>query len=153
MLATVLWIGGLAAFSLWMLPAARKALPPSSYAGLLEGLQKRLDAVGWFSVIVLLASGMLQMSANPNYGGFLSIDNLWAGAMLAKHLLFGALILLSAYVTWGILPALRRAALLRARGKDSPALDSLQRRQAWLMWLSLILGALVLLLTAIARAA
>ncbi len=151
MLATVLWIGGLAALSLWMLPAARKTLPPPAYADLLEGLQRRLDAVGWFSVIVLLASGMLQMSSNPNYGGFLSIASLWAGAILVKHLLFGAMMLLSAYITWGILPALRRAALLRARAKDAPTLDSLQRRQAWLMWLNLILGALVLLLTAIAR--
>ncbi len=76
MLATVFWIGGLAALSIIVLPAACKVLAPGAYADLLAALQKRLDPLGWFSVIVLLASGMLQMSFSPNYEGFLSISGL-----------------------------------------------------------------------------
>ena len=154
MLATVLWIGGLAALGLIILPAARKTLDAPAYADFLVGLQKRLDPLGWFSVIVLLASGMLQMSSSPHYEGFLSIGNLWAGAILVKHLLFGVMLLVSGYLTWGLMPALQRAALLRSKGKASPAeTEALQNREVLLLRANLILGVLVLLLTAIARSA
>jgi uncharacterized membrane protein len=153
MLATILWIGGLAALSLIVLPAAHNALDPNTYAEFLTALQKRLDPLGWFSVIVLLASGMLQMSSNPNYEGFLSIGGLWAGSILGKHILFGVMVLLSGYLTWGLLPALKRAALLKARGKASPEIEKLRKREILLLRLNLILGVLVLLLTAIARSA
>ncbi len=151
MLATVLWIGGLAVLSLIVLPAAQKALDPESYVNLLAALQKRLDPIGWFSIIVLLASGMLQMSSNSNYDGFLSISGVWAGSILIKHLLFGLMVVISGYITWGLLPALRRAALLRASGKESPDAEKLQKRETFLLRFNLILGVFVLLLTAIAR--
>ena len=95
MLATVLWIGGLAALSIIVLPAARKVLDPGAFAKLLAGMQKRLDQLGWFSVIVLLASGMLQMSSSPKYDGVLSIQGVWAGSILIKHILFGLMVLIS----------------------------------------------------------
>jgi uncharacterized membrane protein len=151
MLATVLWIGGLVALSIIVLPAARKVLDPGAFAELLAGMQKRLDPLGWFSVIVLLASGMLQMSSSPNYDGVLSIQGVWAGSILIKHILFGLMVLISGYITWGLLPALRRAALLQARGKDDPNAQTLQVRETFLLRLNLILGILVLLMTAIAR--
>ncbi len=151
MLATVLWIGGLAALSIIVLPAARKVLDPEAFAELLVGMQKRLDPLGWFSVIVLLASGMLQMSSSPNYDGVLSIQGVWAGSILIKHIIFGLMVLTSGYITWGLMPALRRAALLKARGKEDPKAQSLQDREAFIIRLNLILGILVLLLTAIAR--
>ena len=153
MLATVLWIGGLAALSLIVLPAARKVLDPGAYADLLAALQKRIDPLGWFSVIVLLASGMLQMSSSPNYGGFLSINGLWGSSILIKHFLFGLMVIVSGYITWGLLPALRRAAILQASGKDVPDGEALKKREIFLLRLNLILGVLVLLLTAIARSA
>lgn len=152
MLATVIWIGGLTVISLVVLPAAHKALEKQAFADLMTALQKRLDPLAWFSMVVLLASGMIQMSANPNYTGFLSIDSLWSGSILFKHLLFGLMVALSAYLTWGLLPALRRNALLRTHGKETPGFASLQRRELWLMRTNLILGLLVLLLTAVARA-
>lgn len=151
MLATVLWIGGLAALSIIVLPAARKVLDPGAFAALLAGMQKRLDPLGWFSVIVLLASGMLQMSSSPNYDGVLSIQGVWAGSILIKHILFGLMVLISGYITWGLLPALKRAALLQARDKDDTNAQTLQVRETFMLRLNLILGILVLLMTAIAR--
>ncbi|MFC1997311.1 CopD family protein [Chloroflexota bacterium] len=153
MLATVLWIGGLAALSIIVLPAARKALDLGAYADLLAAVQKRIDPLGWFSIIVLLASGILQMSSSPNYEGFLTIRGLWTGSILIKHILFGLMVLVSGYITWGLLPALRRSALLQARGKEDPNADTLQYRETFLLRLNLVLGILVLLLTAIARSA
>lgn len=151
MLATVLWIGGLTALSIIVLPAAKKVLNPKDFANFLTAMQKRLDPLGWFSVIVLLTSGMLQMSSNSNYEGFLKIEGVWASSILIKHLLFAIMVFISGYITWGLLPALRRAALLQYRGKDDHNLQSLQNQEVFFLRLNLFLGVLVLLMTAIAR--
>ncbi len=152
MLATVVWIGGLSALALLVVPAARKAVPGEGYAALLGEVQRRLDPLAWLSLALLVATGLVQMSANPNYEGFLAFDNQWAIAILVKHLLFLGMIAISGYMTWFVMPGLRRAALLQARGKETPEAQGLQRREAWLLRLNLALGILILGLTAIARA-
>lgn len=153
MLATVIWIGGLAILSILVIPAARKVLEGAAFAALLENLQRRLDPLAWFSIAALLGSGMLQMSANPNYQGFLSIDSLWAGAILIKHILFGVMILFNGYITWGIFPTLRRMALKAALGEAMQEYEALQKRIMLIFRINLIVGVFVLLLTAVARAA
>jgi hypothetical protein len=93
------------------------------------------------------------MSANPNYEGFLSISNRWAASMLIKHILFIGMIAISAYMTWGILPALRRIAIKRTKGMDTDSIELLQKRETLLLRTNLVLGVLILGLTALARAA
>ena len=160
MLATVVWIGGLAALSLLILPAARKTLDHAEYAVLLGDLQRRLDPLGWFSLAILAATGLFQMSASPSYQGFLSIQNSWAAAILVKHLLFLMMGGISGYLTWVLTPRLRRVALLQARSREAESTDkerslhettALQRQEAFLLRVNLILGVLVLALTALAR--
>jgi len=152
MLATVIWIGGLAILTVLIIPAARKSLDELTYATFLEKVQRRLDPLAWFSVIVLLGSGMLQMSANPNYEGFLAVNNPWGWAILVKHIVFGLMVISSGYVTWGIMPSMRRAALRRSSGQDAPEILSLQKREWLILRLNLALGIIVLALTALARA-
>jgi len=151
MLATVAWIGGLVAVVILVLPAAKKTLEPETYANFLEQLQHRLDPLGWMSLAVLLATGLFQMSANPNYEGLLSISNRWAASMLLKHILFIGMIGISAYLTWGILPALRRIAMRQAKGLDAQDAAQLQKRETFLLRINLVLGVLILGLTALAR--
>ncbi|MFM8321969.1 MAG: CopD family protein [Chloroflexota bacterium] len=155
MLATVTWIGGLAALAIFVLPAARRSLTPESYASFLAALQTRFDPLAWFSLALLAGTGMFQMSASPSYAGFLAIDSAWAAAILVKHLVFGGMAAVSGYLTWGLLPALRRLALRRAAGAAGDPAEALrlERRQTRLLNLNLALGVVVLLLTAIARSA
>ena len=152
MLATVVWIGGLAGLALLVLPAAQRVLDTGDFAQLLDAIQRRLDPTAWICLLVLVGTGLFQMSANPNYEGFLSVRNTWAAAIMIKHLVFLVMIGISAYLTWGLLPRLKRAALLQARGKDAPDKVMLHQQEVRLLNLNLILGALVLALTAIARA-
>ncbi|HSQ26351.1 MAG TPA: hypothetical protein VLM80_04415 [Anaerolineales bacterium] len=176
MLATVTWIGGLAALAWLILPAARQSLTPVNYAQFLDNLQKRFDPLAWFSLAILIGTGMLQMGASPNYEGFFTIDNLWAGAIFIKHIIFIAMVCVSAYLTWVLLPRIRRLALLRVREQAKlPGADPLRavgahpnsqehsgifpeielcilRQEENLMRLNLILGVVILGLTAIARA-
>jgi uncharacterized membrane protein len=151
MLATVVWIGGLAALVLFVFPTAQRNLSKEAYTTLLENAQRRLDPLGWLSLVVLVGTGLFQMSGNPNYVGFLAINNRWAIAILIKHLVFLAMVGVSGYQTWGLMPAVIRMALLRAKGKETPGAERLRRREVWLMRVNLILGMIVLGLTAVAR--
>ncbi|HSF82645.1 MAG TPA: CopD family protein [Anaerolineales bacterium] len=153
MLATVAWIGALSTLAILVLPAARQALEAEAYAALLQKVRRRLDSLGWLCLVVLAGTGLFQMSANPNYQGFLSVSNRWALAILLKHLLFLAMAGVSAYLTWGLLPNLQRLALRLAQGQDVPGSQRLWRQEATLIRLNLVLGVFVLALTAVARAA
>lgn len=152
MLATVLWIGGLATLSILVLPAARQTLDITDYANLLMRIRRKLDPLGWLSLVVLLGTGLFQMSANPNYQGVLAVNNQWAIAILIKHIVFLLMAGISAYLTWGVIPKLSRLAIRQAEGQDTPEVKSLRHREALLIRVNLVLGAVVLALTALARA-
>jgi uncharacterized membrane protein len=151
MLATVTWIGSLVATAVLVLPAANRVLQPVERLSLVDRVRGRLEPITWLSVSILIVSGLFQMSVNPHYNGFLSTSGQWSLAMLTKHALVGALVAVSAVHTWDALPDLRRA-LLRKPQLSAAEIDRLQRREASLLRLSIVLGALVLLATGFARA-
>jgi uncharacterized membrane protein len=151
MLATVLWIGGLTVLLFVVLPLVNRTLPAENRAVLLEQIQRRFDPISWGCLLLLVATGLFQMSANPNYQGFLAINNRWAAAILIKHLLFGVMIIVNAVLTWGVLPGLQRVALKRQKGIDAPEDASLRRRELFLLRLNFVLGVLILGMTALAR--
>lgn len=154
MLATVAWIGGLSALALLVIPAARKSLNAEAYQAFLEPLQQRLQWLGWLSLLVLTATGMFQMSASPNYTGMLAIDNSWAVAILVKHIAIGGMVLVSAYLTWGLGPEMRRLALRMAHNAGGTEIETarLRRKEQALFWINVGLSIAVLGLTAWARA-
>jgi len=92
------------------------------------------------------------MSVNVHYNGFLSTSNQWSLAILTKQVLVVILIVVSAIHTWEVLPAIRRA-LMRKDKINEEEIAKLQRREKTLLRASLILAALILLATAIARTA
>lgn len=153
MLATVLWLGSLALLSLIVIPAIRRTLDTNNQIKLMAVIQKRLDPLAWFSIALLLATGMFQMSANDNYEGFLAISGQWASSILIKHIVFLAMIAISAAQTWWLLPSMQRAMLRLQKNGDMAEVEALQKRETLLLNLNLILAILVLGMTALARAA
>jgi uncharacterized membrane protein len=152
MLATIVWIGGLAAAGLVTLPAIARLDDPAIRLNFLHSTQKRLDPLGWLSLAVLIATGLVQMSASEQYEGLLAFGNAWARAILLKHIVFFGMIGLSAYLTWGALPELSRAMLRTERGKGDPAeVEALFRKHRLIMVGNLLLGVIVLIFTALAR--
>jgi len=152
MVATVVWVGGLALMGLVVWPAARATLGPGpQLADLIRAVQKRFAPLSWLSLATLIVTGLIQMSANKNYAGFLQITNPWTVAILVKHLAVGGMILVGGYMQWGVQPALRRLTTLEAHGHPAPEIETLRRRELWLTRLNLICGLLVLALTAVAR--
>jgi uncharacterized membrane protein len=153
MLSTVIWIGGLFSLVFLVLPAAQKALEMQAYLDLLLSLQRRLEPLGWFCLIVLLSTGMFQMAASPQYQGFLAVRGLWGTAILVKHIFFLLMIGVSAYLTWGVLPALRRALLRLSKDPNAGHGKKLVQKNLWMLRLNVALSALVLVMTALARVA
>jgi uncharacterized membrane protein len=154
MAATIVWIGGIFFQAAVLTPVLSRASSTEVQARLLESVRRRFDPLAWLSLAVLIATGLTQMSASPNYMGFLAIDNLWSAAILSKHLVIGGMILVGSYQTWILYPQLSRDLLARAAGaKVGPEAASISSRQARSTWLNLILAVAVLALTAIARTA
>jgi uncharacterized membrane protein len=152
MLATVVWVGGLAALVGLVIPAGRRGLDDQGFAAFLERIQHRLDIAGWLSLMILVGTGMFQMSAHPAYEGFLSITNRWSMAILVKHLVFFGMTGVSASLTWGVLPKMKRLALRQAAGQAGSVEQSrLMGVNIRLLYLNLLLGVIVLALTALAR--
>lgn len=152
MLATVSWVGGQAIISMVVIPLSRKNLSLQDHHTLLRAINKRMSSLGWIGLAVLIATGMVQLSANDNYTGFLSIDSSWAIAILLKHLAFGGILLFSAYQTWSLAPAIERSTLLQLKGKSTPQeQENLRNREELIQRANVVLSVIVLFLTAIAR--
>jgi uncharacterized membrane protein len=152
LLATVTWVGSLAGVSFLVLPAMRRALEPETQLVFIEAMQKRLEPIAWFSMTLLVLTGLFQMSVNPHYDGFISISTQWSIAILTKHLLGIVMVVVSAIQTWEVIPAIRRAIVRSRKNRNAEELDSLRRREIFLLRVNFGLSILILLATAFARA-
>lgn len=150
--ATVTWVGSLAGVSLLVLPAMQRSLDPEAQLVFIEALQKRLEPIAWFSMSLLLVTGLFQMSVNPHYDGFLSTSTQWSIAILIKHILGIVMVVVSAIQTWEVIPAIRRAIMRSKKTDNADQLDSLRRREILLLRMNFGLSLLILLATAFARA-
>lgn len=154
MAATIVWIGGLFFQAAVLTPVLTKTTSSEDQVRWLSAVRRRFDSLAWLSLAVLIATGLSQMSASPNYQGFLQIGNTWSVAILSKHLVIGVMILVAAYQTWFLYPQLDRGLLLRAAGADGGSDPArLRARHLHSTRLNLALGVAVLALTAIARTA
>jgi len=153
MLATVIWVGGVAVMALIVYPGSRRALGDDPLRGaLISELSRRFSPLAMISLATLVVTGLAQMAVNPNYDGFLKIETAWAWAILLKHIAFGAMALVGAYSAWGVSPAIARLALLESKGKLSgDELASLRKREERLNQLNFVCALVVLMFTAVAR--
>lgn len=152
LLATVTWVGSLAGISFLILPAMQRALDPEAQLVFIEAMQKRLEPIAWFSMSLLVLTGLFQMSVNPHYDGFLSISTQWSLAILTKHLLGICMVVVSAVQTWEVIPAIHRAIVKSKKIKNAEELEVLRRREVRLLRANFGLSVLILLATAFARA-
>jgi uncharacterized membrane protein len=150
--ATVTWVGSLAGVSLLVLPAMQRSLDTETQLVFIEALQRRLEPIAWFSMSLLLVTGLFQMSVNPHYDGFLSTSTQWSLAILIKHILGIVMVVVSAIQTWEVIPAIRRAIVRSKKTHNAAQLDSLRRREVILLRMNFGLSLLILLATAFARA-
>ncbi|PKO11357.1 MAG: hypothetical protein CVU40_01035 [Chloroflexi bacterium HGW-Chloroflexi-2] len=153
MIATVIWLGGLISITFVVLPFIQKKITGEEKEKLLSSLQNYLNPLGWFCLFILVGTGMFQMSAHPSYQGFLSIENDWAVALFIKHIFIIFMVIAMGYLTWFVLPGLKRIALKQKLGKDIDSLKLLRYRnqERLILWTNSILAIFVLIFTAWAR--
>lgn len=150
LVATVLWLGGLAVLSLIVWPGLLRQSAEGLPSQTMDAIEGRFWPIANVSLAALIITGTLQMSDDPHYNGFLKVNSPWAVGLLAKHVVIGGIIAASIALQWSVRPAIERAALLARRGDAEARAEeaALRRRSRWLTWLSLGLGGLVLMLTA-----
>ena len=151
LLATVVWLGGLSTMAILAWPSVRKNLMSvNQWIRLQRGFNPWVNA----SIIVLWISGFVQMTADPNYEGFLVVDSTWAQAILIKHIAVLGMMAFGLYIQWRIYPALDRVALLAEKQPATAATEQekLAQQEIRLMRLNLACAAVVLLCTAVATA-
>jgi uncharacterized membrane protein len=150
MLATVVWIGSLAAINTLVLPASQRTLSLSDQLSFISALQKRLEPLAWFCMGILLVTGLFQLSTSPHYDGFLSLSTQWSFAILIKHGFAVVMVVVSAIQTWEVLPAIQRT-LMKKEKADEAELAKLQRKELLILRVNLVLSTLILGATALAR--
>jgi uncharacterized membrane protein len=150
MLATVTWIGSLAAINILVLPASHRTLKLADQLSFISALQKRLEPLAWFCMGLLLVTGLFQLSTSPHYNGFLSLSTQWSLAILVKHGFAVVMVVLSAIQTWEVLPAIQRTLLKKEKAGEAE-LAALQRKELIILRVNLALSAVILGATALAR--
>jgi uncharacterized membrane protein len=140
-LATVIFIGHFLLLSLIYLPAFGKASAEIT-GPILSEVSKRSRPWMYVSLVIFMVTGIYLMIVDPNYRGVGNFGNLWAVAMLVKHILIVAMIGMGFVFN----------ALLRV----GPTMSSNAPQQAIARFslytkLMAVCGVLVLLLTAFAQ--
>jgi uncharacterized membrane protein len=151
LLSTVVWLGGLFLMTLVAWPAVRgEVLTADQWIT----LRQRFAPWANISLAVLWVTGLLQMTTDSNYEGFLVVRSLWAQALLIKHLAVIAMMGFGLYVQWRVHPALERLNLLAEKKPElaKAERESITRQEIRLLRLNLVCAAAVLFFTAIATA-
>ena len=151
LLATVVWLGGTALMAFIAWPALRQGTLSTNQWFL---LQKRFLPWVNAALVILLITGFIQMTNDANYNGFLAIDSLWAWAMLLKHIAYGGMVVLTAYLQFSLYPTMARLALLAESHPETAAAEreKLTAREIRYLRLNVLAASAVLLFTAIATA-
>lgn len=151
LLATLLWLGGLGLALIVVWPALRQGVMAGTNW---KAIQRRFMPLSNLSLTILLLTGFFQMTNDVNYSGFLAIDNLWAWAMLIKHLAYAAIIGTAVYLQAFLYPAMTRLEILQTAQPNAAQADQqqLEQRETGLLRLNLLCALVVLFFTAVATA-
>ncbi|NCF65803.1 MAG: hypothetical protein GWP61_07505 [Chloroflexi bacterium] len=151
LLATIVWLGGIAMMALVAWPALKQGVLASNQW---LNIQRRFVPWANISLVILLITGLVQMTNDANYTGFLSVDSVWAWAILFKHLAFMGMVLITVFIQVFLYPSMSRLTLLAEKHPKTAASEreKLHRQEIWSLRLNLLCAVAVLLFTAIATA-
>lgn len=135
-LFTALWIGGMLALALAVMPAAKKIFAEDPrLKRFSEALQSRLSRLAIISMAGLALTGILLSRREERFTGFFGFSSLYASLLSLKHIAMLAMVAVA---------LLRNSGLKRQEGQPSSAA---QKRSAALLVANIGLGLLVLLLS------
>jgi len=140
-LFTAVWVGGVITLGITVLPSAKKVLGMGPQTKkLMDAIQKRLSVLVYVSIVGLVLTGLLQANRSPAFQGLFSFGNAYSTVLALKHILVLAMIAVSLY---------RSLVLGRQSGPSTP---SQQKLSAGLLFLNIVLGIAILLLSGFSTA-
>jgi putative copper export protein len=140
-LFTAVWVGGMITLGITVLPSAKKVLGMGPQTKkLMDAIQKRLSVLVYVSIVGLVLTGLLQANRSPAFQGLFSFGNPYSTVLALKHILVLVMIAVALY---------RSLALGRRSGPSTPSQEKLS---AGLLFLNIVLGVTVLLLSGFSTA-
>jgi putative copper export protein len=134
-LFTAVWVGGLIALGIAVLPAARTALGMGPQTKkMMDAIQRRLSVLVYVSIVGLVVTGILLSNRAPAFEGLFRFRTPYAAVLGLKHILVVTMMAIALY---------RSLALGRGRAAG----PSQQRLSGALLMINMVLGIGVLLLT------
>ena len=143
LVATVVWIGGMATNILNLLPSMRETLEPPVMGKLMGAVMKRFRKMIYFSIATLVVTGVVINLFHESSQEIMPMENLWNLVILIKLVVTTVLIFIAVYAFESLAPKMGK---LAAKG-PSPELARLQKFQIKLAVTGFMLGLLILLLT------
>lgn len=140
-LFTAIWIGGLIVIGVTILPAAMKVLGKDPQTRqLMDTVQGRQSVLVYVSIVGLLMTGVIQARYTPVFHGLFSFGNTYSAVLAFKHILVLVMIAVTLY---------RSLVLGRLSMPSNPAQEKLK---AGLLFVNIVLGVMVLLLSSFSAA-
>ncbi len=141
LLATVIWIGGIAFILLVAVPSAKQVL--GTEAGKLMGeISKRFTPLANYSIIFLIVTGIALTGFNKQFSGIGIFENNWTSVLIMKHTLVIGMVVVHFYRGLVLSPKIGRTEIPTEK-------KSLQKISLNLVKVNFFFGILVLLLSAI----
>lgn len=141
LIATVIWIGGIAFILFIAMPSARQVM--GTDAGKLMGdVSKRFTPVANYSIVLLVLTGATMAVLNNRFSSSAILENNWIIILAAKHVLVFTMIVIHFYRGLILAPKIMRM-------ESKPRKMSLQNLSINLVKANFGLGLMVILLSAI----
>lgn len=141
LIATVIWIGGIAFILFIAMPSARQVM--GTDAGKLMGdVSKRFTPVANYSIVLLVLTGATMAVLNNRFSSSTILENNWIIILAAKHILVFTMIVIHFYRGLILAPKIMRM-------ESKPRKMSLQNLSINLVKANFGLGLMVILLSAI----
>lgn len=139
LLTAVVWIGGMIYTNLVFMPSL-SLIEPAQRGVMLGAVAKRFTIISWTSILVLLISGFFKTPEEILF----TTSNSYGLMITVKHIIFLAMILFGALITFRYAPVLKTKAP-KAGEKPSNDFIAAQKKLKLLSSINMVLGIGVLL--------
>jgi uncharacterized membrane protein len=141
LLATIAWIGSMFANFFIYMPVITKNLDPPAAVKLLRGAMKRTRIAVYFSIGLLMLSGVMLVSMYGMESGRMNVGDAWFLFFLGKMFLVVLMVLLSLFAFEVLAPRIAR----QAEEGASARLNRMQRKQRVMALTVFVLGLVIVL--------
>ena len=145
-LATVVWIGGMAMILLVILPGARNSLDAKNMGEVMKEVARRFTPMANASIVILVITGLLIGHVEKGFFGFGTWETHWKALLVLKHLVVAAMVAIHFYRGMVLQP---RIARLASQANTSFQVPNLQKFSRRLVKINFGFGIFVLLLSGI----